>query len=84
MITQFKIFEKIEYEEGEILVAIDKDYPLIVGHRYIMDQNHSGKLISVKDIVNNQPIRWKYKDSFVTEEEWERMQMKNDLDKYNI
>jgi hypothetical protein len=77
-----KTFEK--FEEDEIVVAIKKDYPLIIGHKYIVTQNHSGKLISVKDIVNNEPIRFKYKDSFVTEEELERMQIKKDADKYNL
>ena len=88
MITQFRIFEEHQifpfYEEGDILVAIEKDYPLIIGHKYIIDKIHSGKLISVKDIVNNEPIRFKYKDSFVTEGEWEIMQIKKDTDKYNI
>jgi hypothetical protein len=83
MITEFKIFENQGFEEGDIVVAITKNYPFIVGHKYIVTQNHSGKLI-VKDIVNNEPIGFEYKDSFVTEYEWEIMQMTKDTDKYNL
>ena len=83
VLNKLKIFENQKFEEGDIVVAVKKDYPLIIGHRYIV-YRHDGKLMSVKDIVNNEPIRWKYKDSFVTEDEWERIQIEKDASKYNL
>lgn len=80
-----KYLKKFEsFEEDEVLVAIEKDYPLIVGHRYLFYKEYSANLISVKDIVNNEIINFKYKDCFVTEEEWKLIQIRKETNKYNI
>ena len=67
------------FKEGDIVVAINNAYKLIVGHRYEVYKINDTWLW-VKDVVNNETI-FAYVDDFLSEAEYE---MRDDIKKYNL
>ena len=75
----FKESLHTDFKEEDIVVAINKGYRLIVGHRYVVYEI-DGTWLWVKDIVNNE-LTHHHKDDFMLEYEYE---MNNDIKKYNL
>jgi hypothetical protein len=73
-----------KFHIDDVVVSIVTKRPILLkGHRYIV-VNLYGSRMTVKDIFNNELITFQYKNNFVTEEEWERMEIKKNTDKYNL
>jgi len=82
MITNFKIFEKKNFDNGDIIVSIVDEKPYLrKGHKYefVGYYGNSPVLIRVKDIVNNEE-KQALDFQFVSIYEWEMPE----INKYNL
>ena len=91
MITKFKIFEKKNFDIGDVIVSIVDEKPYLrKGHKYEFVGYYGnrpvlswcmpgGKVVRVKDIVNNEE-KQAFDFQFVSIYEWEMPE----INKYNL